>query len=162
MDGISCSNVSCLLRWYRTCSRIPVSQKRQYYSPTMSSSRKNDESTPNRIAMRVLLENMILRNPLGFFAFTRAAQQASNEGAVQEVMLNRLLFERNVWRWTGSGNRIPSCNSVEGGVWRGRDDGIWRVALGMALASRRTVQVAYVRIGSRESFRGACALRVAN
>ena len=89
--------------------------------------------------MRVLLENMILRNPLGFFAFTRAAQQESNEGAVQEVMLNRLLFERNVWRWTGSGNGIPSCNSVRG-VWRGRDDEIWRVALGMALASRRTVQ----------------------
>jgi len=88
--------------------------------------------------MRVLLENMILRTPLGFFAFMRAVQQASNEGAAQEVTLNRLLFERNVWRWTGSGNRIPSCNSGGGGVWRGRDDGIWRVALGMA--SRRTVQ----------------------
>jgi hypothetical protein len=99
----------------------------------MISSRKNDESTPNRIAMRVVLENMILRNPLGFFAFTPAGQQESNEGAAQEAMLNRVLFERDVWRWTGSGNRIPSCNSVEGGVWRGRDDEIWRVALGMGL-----------------------------
>jgi hypothetical protein len=67
--------------------------------------------------MRVLLENMILRNPLGFFAFTPAAQQESNENAVQEVMLNRVLFERDVWRWTSSGNRIPSCNSVKEGVW---------------------------------------------
>ena len=82
--------------------------------------------------MRVLLENMILRNPLGFFALTPAAQQESNEGAVQEVMLNRVLFERDVWRWTGSGNRISSCNSEEGGVWRGRDDEIWRVASGWA------------------------------
>jgi hypothetical protein len=92
--------------------------------------------------MRVLLENMILRNPLGFFAFTRAAQQESNEGAIQEFTLNRVLFERDVWRWIGSGNRIPSCNSVEEGVWRERDDEIWRVALGwagMAPASRRTV-----------------------
>ena len=88
--------------------------------------------------MRVLLENMILRNSLGFFAFTRGAQQESNEGAAQEVMLNRLLFERNVWRWTGSGNGIPSCNSV-GGVWRGRDDEIWRVALGMALGLRKNL-----------------------
>ena len=89
--------------------------------------------------MRVPLENMILRNPLGFFAFTPAAQQESNEGAVQEAMLNRVLFERDVWRWTGSGNRIPSCNSVEGGVWRGRDDEIWRVALGMALGLRKNL-----------------------
>jgi hypothetical protein len=62
----------------------------------MSSRRKNDESTPNKIAMRVLLENMILRNPLDFFAFTPAAQQESNEGVVQEVMPNRVLFERDV------------------------------------------------------------------
>jgi len=90
----------------------------------MISSRKNDESTPNRIAMRVVLENMILRNPLGFCAFTPAGQQESNEGAAQEAMLNRVLFERDVRRWTGSGNRISSCKSV-GGVWRGRDDEIW-------------------------------------
>jgi hypothetical protein len=108
--------------------------------------------------MRVLLENMVLRNPLGFLAFTPAAQQESNEGAVQEAMLNRVLFERDVWRWTGSGNRIPSCNSVEGGVWRGRDDEIWRVALGMGLLlSRRMVHtggkllVTYISIFSRES-----------
>jgi hypothetical protein len=56
------------------------------------------------MAMRVLLENMILRNPLGFFVFTPAAQREWNEGAVQEVMLNRVLFERDVWRCTGSGN----------------------------------------------------------
>jgi hypothetical protein len=108
--------------------------------------------------MRVLLENMILRNPLGFFVFTPAAQQESNEGAVQEVMLNRVLFERDVWRWRGSGNRIPSCNSVEGGVWRERDDEIWRVALGWAgmavLVGARYIlgklPVTYVRIRSRE------------
>jgi hypothetical protein len=100
VDGISCSNVSYLLRWigHAQGSQCP------YYSPTMSSSRKNDESTPNRIAMRVLLENMILRNPQGFFVFTPAAQQGLNEGAVQEVMLNRVLFERDVWKCTGAGN----------------------------------------------------------
>jgi hypothetical protein len=139
--------------------------QRPYYSPTMSSSRKNDESTPNRMAMRVLLENMILRNPLGFFVFTPAAQQESNEGTVQEVMLNRVLFERDVWRCTGSGNRIPSCNSV----WRGRDDEIWRVAVAMALAKSAHglwgETSSYLRKNSlkgRARYSDDYALRVAN
>jgi hypothetical protein len=123
--------------------------------------------------MRVLLENMILRNPLGFFVFTPAAQQESNEGAVQEVMLNRVLFERDVWRWRGSGNRIPSCNSVEGGVWRERDDEILASGVrlgGHGCASRRTVHIGETSsdLCKNSLKRKArcdlddCALRVAN
>ena len=39
--------------------------------------------------MRVVLENMISRTP-SVFGLTRAAQQESNEGAVQDAMLYRL------------------------------------------------------------------------
>jgi hypothetical protein len=56
----------------------------------MSSSRKNAESIPRRTAILVVLENMMLRSPSGLFDMMRAAQQASNEGAVQEAMLYRV------------------------------------------------------------------------
>jgi hypothetical protein len=67
----------------------------------------------NKIAMRVVLENMVLRSPLGFFDVTRAAQQESIEGAAPDAMLNRVLVERDVCRWAGSGFRIASCSSAE-------------------------------------------------
>jgi len=48
---------------------------------------------------------------------TRAAQQESIEGAVQDAILYRLRFGRDVSRWASSGLRIASCNWKQDGVW---------------------------------------------
>lgn len=61
----------------------------------------------------------MLRSPSRFVGLTRAAQQESKEGAVQDAILYRVSFERDVWRWAGSGLRIASCNWVEEDVWGG-------------------------------------------
>ena len=81
----------------------------------MSSSRKNAESIARSVTIRVVLENMMLRRPLGFCGITRAAQQESKGGAVQDAAQDAMLnvSQEDGWRCAGFGFRIPSCNSVE-------------------------------------------------
>jgi hypothetical protein len=44
---------------------------------------------PRRMAILIVLENMMLQSPFGLFGVTRAAQQESIEGAVQDTVLYR-------------------------------------------------------------------------
>lgn len=90
-------------------------------------------SIPRRIPIRVVLENMALRSPSGFFEATRAAQQESNEAAVQDAMLYRVAFDRDVWRWAGSGRRIASWTLVEEDVWGRKVASRLAIALAMGV-----------------------------
>ena len=90
VDGISCSNMlafnSAGIRDTGSPRSLGALVHRSL--PTVSSSRKNAESIASRIRIRVDLENMTLRSPLGFCGIVRVLQQESREDTVQDAMLN--------------------------------------------------------------------------